>query len=180
MGAEARVSVKREAGGLVVTVEAPRLARFVQDYCKQQAGRSTPLAPETPDMRDLGQIWAPCQASGLGRGVQALSFITRWRGSDGPFIEGEGGGRDFGPDSVNLFMLRATKALEGPVTYTYKGLYSKESAQKYLDSAEKVITMAYTELTSKFDKTVVINVADVGPQQAVAASAPVAAVGSAE
>ena len=175
MGSEAFVHVKREAAGLVVEISAPRLAKFVHDYCKLQSGRPNPAAPETPDLRELGPIWAPCQATGLGRGVKALSHITKWRGADGPFLEGENGAADTGPDSVNLFMLRAAKALDGAVTYTYRGLYSKEAADKFHAAAVKIIMLAYRELTSSYDKTTIIKVDDVGPQLAVPVSAAVAA-----
>lgn len=184
MGVAATIKAQREASGLIVTVEATRLAKFVHDYCKQQTGRVGPDTPELPVMQALGQIWAPCNAVGAGKGVHALSFITKWRGTDGPFIEGTSSNKDFGPDSVNLFMLRSTKALEGPVTFTFKGLYSKESCDKYLDVASKVIVTAYKELTSKFDKTVKIMMEDtVDPLPAVAvqsASAPAVESASSE
>lgn len=175
MGSEAFVHVKREAGGLVVEISAPRLAKFVHDYCKQQSGRVGPTPPETPDLRELGPIWSPCQAAGIGPGVKALSHITKWRGADGPFLEGETGAADTGPDSVNLFMLRAAKALDGPVTYTFKGLYSKEAADNFHKAAVAVIVLAYKDLTSSYDKRTNISVNDVGPQLAVPASAPVPA-----
>jgi hypothetical protein len=171
MGVAARINVKRDASGLTVEIEAPRLAQYVQDYCKRQLARG-PGTPETPDMRHLGEIWPPCNANGAGKGAKALSFMTRWRGSDGPFIEGESAGAEFGPDSVNLFLLRSTKALEGPVVYTFKGLYSRESADKYLEAAYKAMQVAFKELTAKYDKTVVLNEV---PQEAVPASGPVAA-----
>lgn len=169
MGTTTIIKAKREAAGLVVTIEAPRLAKFVHDYCKQQTGASGPEMPEIAAMQELGKIWRTCNAVGAGKGVQALSFITKWRGTDGPFIEGASNNKDFGPDSVNLFMLRSTKALEGPVTFTFKGLYSKESCDKYLDVASKAIVTVYKELTSKFDKTVKIMMEDtVDPLPAVA------------
>jgi hypothetical protein len=47
MGVAARINVKRDASGLTVEIEAPRLAQYVQDYCKRQLARG-PGTPEAP------------------------------------------------------------------------------------------------------------------------------------
>lgn len=165
MGEAAVVHVKRDVNGLTVTIEAPRLAKFVQEYCKNATGM--PEASQTDPA--LGKIWPGCTASGSGKGAVALGYITRYRSGDGAVFNDGASESTFGTNKANLFMLRAEAALKGPVTYTFKGLFSKEIADQYFESAKTIIGISYRELTSEFDKKVVIKVEDVGRQEPVPA-----------
>ena len=156
MGEQVVIHVMREATGLTVEITAPRLAKFLHAFCKQQSGLNGPSVPDQSDLTPLGPMWPSCSSAGFGPAVKALNAITRWRGSDGAFVEYH---EDAENDSIpNLFLLRAAAAKDGPVKYIFRGLHSTEMAKLYQDRAVAIIKAAYSELTGTYDKTTTINV----------------------
>jgi len=129
----ATVSVRRNARGLQLTVSAPEIAHWMQDDREYSSAES------------LG-----CHI----RGTWPLTGITSAEGLPGELCNY---GAAFN-NGVNLSILRHKDALLGPVSCTFKGLFTFEQAKSFLVACQSWLPPTYRDYIRPFEGEAVVTV----------------------